>query len=611
MVNLQQFITQGNITGLPSGKDLHNLLQKNLLETLRNYAIARQELEDIWLKAYYAYSTTREGKRRMNAEAKQVIGKVKTRWRHNLKTPKAFETVETIVSYKMGAFFPNEKWFDFASAGHTSDPNFRTVLELNRKFVNLKLNEANFQDVYRMHIRDTCIAGTSAFMFPWHDVEQNSEFSVVTCFNFWLDPRSQNPNKGNIIRKYTLTKAEVVVNSQLFALVEPKQLSQQRLGRATFDRNLTEHIKHLQGINVQVTERNSDYVDIYEFWGDLILPKHNVIIKNVRANFTEDLLLSFTPNPYVQRPIIVSNYVQTSASPYGISCLQPVLPQLYYKDVMASRHADAIVSSVDPTYEVVADGVIDQSQVYFAPGHKILVTQKDTIRPLTPGGNMNNSVQDMSLIEQSIDKASGTGPFIGVGQGRASERVTKAEIDAQVAAGGNRLNDIYAHMQITLLLFLKIFRQYLSLYMMQQSSVEVRQLNPDLDFFNENIWVGVTRESFAFDVQVKPLGAANVATKEFKLRQLFDWLTIVGNNQQMAQQINWDAVLQFMTFTMLPDEAESFLMPVQQPQQTPTLEGQVQQVLQDAGAGADVRALEAAQQAGTLDQIANQIAPQL
>lgn len=619
MINLNQLEVKGDVSSLPRNQEqLKEIVRSALVSTLKEYADARNDLEQSWMKAYYAYSTSRAARRYMTAEARQVIGQVKTKWRHTLKSPKAFETVETITAYLMGAYFPNQKWFDFGAAGHTDDPNFRTVLELNRKFIDKKLNEARFKDVYRMHLREVCITGTSAFMFPWHEAMQNSKFDVISCFSLWLDPTKQHPNDANLIRKYTLEIAEVMIEKEFFNLVTEEELKNRKSGRSTIqDKNLFQKIKLLQGIQ-ELDMHSNTKIDIFEFWGDLLLPKHNIILKNIRANFTTDFVLNLQANPFVQRPIVVTNYVQLAASPYGISALKPVLPQLYYKDVMTSRHADAVVSSVDPTYEYLHDGVVDPSKVYIAPGHKIPVTKMESVRPVPLGGNMNASVQDMSIIEQTIDKAVGTGPFIGVGQGRAAERVTKAEIDAQIAAGGNRLNDVYAHIELTLLDFLKSYREYFRAYFNSVGAVEVRQMNKGMPLFNEDIWAAVTPESFQFDVEIKPLGAGSVATKEFKLRQLFEWLSIVGQNQQMAQQVNWSQVLQYLTFVMLPDEAGFFLVtPEQQAaaQQAAagpaSLEQQATDVLRNAGAGADVKALQAAAQAGTIPAAIQQITPQL
>lgn len=610
MINLNDYNLVGDTSNLPSGDKLEEVIHLALINLLGQYSTTRNTLEDRWAKAYYAYATTQEAKRNLTNVAKQVIGKTKVHWRHRLKSPKAFETVETIVSYLMGAFFPNDKWFDFTNKGHTADPNFRTVLELNRKFVDNKLAEAQFRDMYRMHLREVCITGTSGFMFPWVDGIQNAKFNVLSCFELWVDPHSQHPNDANLFRKYTVPKAKVIAHKAFYNLAKKDHYGNQNT--IAYDRNMVEHLRRMMGIDVYAqTNNNSTDVDIFEFWGDLLLPQHNVIIQNIRASFTLESLYNFMNNPFIKRPIVITNYVQLANNPYGIGALQSVLSQLYYKDVMMSRHADAVVASIDPTYTYLHDGIVNPNEVYLAPGHMIPVTQADAIRPLQTGGDMNASVQDMTIVEQTIDKATGTGPFIGVGQGRAAERVTKAEIDAQVAAGGNRLNDIYDHIQGTLLRFLKDYRNYFRVYFKGSLPVEVRQLNPEMAMFNQELWVNVDISTFQFDVEVKPLGAANVATREFKLRQLFEWMQIVGQNPEMSQRVDWGQVLEHITFTMLPDEAAFFLLPPQQPMTASDPASQLNEVLMNAGAGGDVKALESAAMAGQLPAITEQLAPTL
>ena len=133
--------------------------------------------------------------------------------------------------------------------------------------------------------------------------------------------------------------------------------------------------------------------------------------------------------------------------------------------------------------------------------------------------------------------------------------------------------------------------------------------------FQQELWAEVTPESFMLDMEVKPLGAGSVATKELKLRQLFEWMSIVGQNPEMSQAVDWKQVLEHLTFIMLPDES-AFFMKQEQPQVAQDPMGgdpmaQVQKALQATGGGADIRALQSQAAAGTLPQTIEKLTTQL
>ena len=179
---------------------------KELQRLLDDYSRERFQLEWNWRSYYTNYLTTPEAKRsNLTHVSRNLGGDVDVNWRHNIKSPKAYEIVETLTSYFMGAFFPNERWFDLIPQ-EPMGVEFGTLIELNRQFMNNKLEQAMFKSNCRVFIRETCIAGTSALMFPW--VDNNIRFRVLSPFEFLLDPRAQMANDANMIRSYELSLPE-------------------------------------------------------------------------------------------------------------------------------------------------------------------------------------------------------------------------------------------------------------------------------------------------------------------------------------------------------------------------------------------------------------------
>ena len=577
---------------------------KELQRLLDDYSRERFQLEWNWRSYYTNYLTTPEAKRsNLTHVSRNLGGDVDVNWRHNIKSPKAYEIVETLTSYFMGAFFPNERWFDLIPQ-EPMGIEFGTLIELNRQFMNNKLEQAMFKSNCRVFIRETCIAGTSALMFPW--VDNNIRFRVLSPFEFLLDPRAQMANDANMIRSYELSLPEFkqYIREDVFNLTTLKESEDMMSPTVSpshdfrIDKDTFNSVSRLMGLSdIPRTNQRGRFVRIYEFWGDIIL--EDVVLRDVRASWTDQgILLALDANPYVGKPFIIGTYSRLSQSPYGIGALQPVSSQIFYKDQLTSRNADNVAVASDTMLEVVQDGILDPDDVFIAPGKKFFVTERDSVRPINMQYAGGVTVQEMGLLDQTMDKAIGTGPFIGVGNQRQAERVTAAEVQAQRDVGGSRLSDVFSELESTFLLpFLQRFHIYCRQFYQGGDSVRLGVVHVPID-----------PRIIDFPFTVKALGAANVADKEYNLRQLLDWLAIVGQNQMLAALVNWGEVLRELTYMMNPMIAERLVMSAQQMQGPSTPAGELQESAEFLGGGAAQGALQAAQQAGTMPQLTEQLA---
>jgi len=98
-VDLSGLATIGDVSGVTIGD-----ITKALNEQLDYYRNSRQGLERLWLEYYINYLTNPESAKANLTAASRHIGQVQTTWRHDLKSPGAYQTVETLVSFFMGAF---------------------------------------------------------------------------------------------------------------------------------------------------------------------------------------------------------------------------------------------------------------------------------------------------------------------------------------------------------------------------------------------------------------------------------------------------------------------------------------------------------------------------
>lgn len=523
-----------------------DIILARLKELRRNYKAAREPLEILWDDYYASYLTTPAAARRVSStSAKRQVGDVNTAWRHRLKSPKAFETVETIVSWMMSAYFPNEYWFDIRPQTPMYDANFQQQLDVIKFFLSKGLDQADLKRKFRMFLRELCIAGTAAIAFPL--VGESLKLDVMPCYSFYLDPESQDPNESNLIRNYTVSTIQLIklVKDEYFNVAELKDIVPERGNNYNPNQSIVDqNLSTFMGIQVGVNSEQKYYHEVYEYWGNLICDDGMLI--NVRATFTDDTLLGIERNPFMKRPFVIGSYIPLARSPYGVGALQPIASQLYYKDILTSRHADNVAVASDTMLEIVQGQVLEPDKLTIRPGQKIMVTKPGSINPIVmPASNV--AMQEMATIDQVIDKATGTGPYIGVNAGRSGDRVTAAEIAAQREAGGNRLTDVFSDIEVTVLLpLLKGYYYYLQQFATTMESV-IRTPTDEYYIINGS--------AFQQDIEFSILGAANVADKEYRTRQLQAFLDLAGSNEQMAQRVNWDEAIKALAQLIIPDMA--------------------------------------------------------
>ena len=588
-----------------------DLILARLIELRKNYQAARQPLESLWDDYYASYITTPAAAARVSSSvSKRIVGDVNTQWRHRLKTPKAFETVETIVSWMMSAFFPNEFWFDLRPQTPMYDPNFQQQLDVVKFYLSKTLSDAGVKRKFRIFLRELCIAGTAGIAFPL--VGTSLKLDVMPCYSFYLDPEQQDPNEANMIRKYTVSRVQLLtlIKDEYFNVAEVKDFEDLTAapsrGMFGHDSKVQGNLNQLMGVQAGNQSEARYYHDVYEYWGNIIVEDKMLI--NVRATFTGDKLLGIERNPFERKPFVIGSYIQLSKSPYGIGAIQPIASQLYYKDILTSRHADNVAISSDVMLEIVEGQVLEPEKVVVKPGQKIMVTQKGSINPISfPMSNV--ALSEMSLIDQTIDKATGTGPYIGVNAGRSGDRVTAAEISAQREAGGNRLTDVFADVETTVLLPLLCgYYYYLRNF---AKALEAVVYSPEGNYFV------IRGEAFNQDVEFITVGANNVADKEYRTRQLIDFLNLAAGNEQMAQRINWDEATQLLAKYFVPDTAQRLVQAAPAPAPDPNQQmqdpmmGALNEAAAYSGGAVGQQALQAQVASGQLEASSEQVRQQL
>lgn len=560
-------------------------------ECALDWSTRRQELETIWASSWAHYFSTPHSAQWLRERALDLgQSQDENDWRHKVHTGKGFDLVETVNSYLQQAFFPAEDWFDLSPCmppPEDSEDSWYDRVNRVKKLMQRKLKEANFEDWWDIFCRQLCVVGTSVIALPYRFetkptmrkvptrtpegtvfrpkllekvIRDGLDIEVVDMFNFFIDPDSAFSGvvDSNCIRRLTKTKAEVIrlIDEGVYSLGSVEDVRKATRTQLTnYSQTNLDDLQRMVGLQYSDQFRPSDVLEIIEYWGDLYL--EDIVYRDVVVTILDETILSMETNPFWDgKPFIVGTYVNTQGSPYGVSLLQPVLGQLHQMFEIQNHRLDCDELIVNPMYVVVDDGVVDLENLYSEPAKLIPVADINNIKPLPIDRGSNISINDEGLLNQSIEKTTGVGAYLGVNSGRNAERVTAEEVKAQRDAGGNRLNRIHSHIETTSL-FKFLTKMYSHLQQFVSGDVVVKVPARDKGVIYE-FWV-VGEQELQDDYEIHPLGASHIADKEYEIKNAVDYASIMSGNQELAQRANWDEVANHITRKFMRDNWEKFV----------------------------------------------------
>jgi hypothetical protein len=566
---------------------LHTL--RTLLESWKS---SRSQLDAHWKECWANYFGTPNAQDWIRSNAlKQTVGDIAVDWRHHISQGKAYDIVETAIPYFKSASFPNEDWFDLVPTYPLPDESgdTRTYLRGLKEFIKGKLDESRFKSIWEIFLRQLCITGTSCISMPWRTetrastqtvlsdvgdkkdipvtkvIKNSPDMAVEDMLDIWVDPDSDDPNRANMIRRFTLRRGELVrlVEQGVYPkanLSILKSINAFRRGRNS-DRADIDSFSY-----GNTSSLSTDVIEVYEFWGNLELS--SVEYYDVIVTWVGDVLLRVETSPYMGgRPFVFAQYTPIPETPYGYGMLSPVLGNLHELDTLSNCRLDGLDVTLQPTFLVVNDGTVDPNDVFVKPGRVIPVANPDSIRPLIVDNQFQSvSISEEQLREQLIERRTGTGTFVGTAPGRNGDRVTAAEVEAITSAGGNRLSGVYENIERQALL--EIIQRCYNYCQQFQEFPEIVPVT-GLDSA-EILYLQIGAEQLIHNMSVTPIGSKHIADKEYNTRQLMSWLAAINSTPMIQQYINWMEVATELTRTFIHNNPDRFISePQQQPEQNP------------------------------------------
>lgn len=582
-----------------------NTIAEFVMEQFTDWSQQRQPLEEDWKAAWAEYFSNCRSADTIREEAFQQIGDVQTDWRSKIPTGKAFELVEDANSYLQGAFFPNKQWFDVYPQKMIQDPDWQELLRVLQKYIQIKLDDAYFQEWWDMNTRQCLITGTSVLALPWrYDavnttknvqvidikgrkkvvpkqvkkvIKNGLDISVIDMFDFFIDPHAVDTKNANCIRRYTKTKGELV------RLVEDGTYNQTNtstiVGIENANRTHSESTSNQADVVVFAGATDDGYdplerIEVLEYWGDICV--NGVEYTDVCATVVDGTLIDFKPNPFWGgKPYVVTTFVRTHESPYGIGLLSPILGQLHQLFVTLNHRLDIGELVVNPMWKVLQDGTLDLDSLFSAPGKILPVADINNIAPVQYDvRNLGINVQEEQMLEQRVERVTGVNAYVGQGQGRDAERVTAEEVKSKRDAGGNRLGRYHKHMEETALReLLEKAYSFIQQFVVEDEVVRVTGSVPG-SIGGSYDFIQVGQDELQHDVDIIPVGSDWVIDKEREITERLDFITLASQHPEMSQMINWEEVIKDLARRMVKQDWDKFIKLQQpMPQMPPMPEG--------------------------------------
>lgn len=494
----------------------YQVIEKDIPTIVSEEIKARESVTDEWINLWSLYKT-RPILERDDEDSS---------WKSRLNDGKAFEIIETVGSYIRNALFFSDAWVKIDSNEPGLDEPGNAITPIVSKFFADTLNKSNLRREFRVFLTQLLLCGYSA-MYPYYDEDKKLCFEAINNYDVYIDSSKRyNPNTSYSFRRIQLNYGEFEnwVSDGYLDISEFKSTEDAWTALSDSQNSNRQSDLYANRDTTQLDE--CDFIVVCEFYE----PNEKCLYR-----FVDDYELGKEED--VECPWIVAFLFETPEDCYALSLLSSSLGLIYTNNYFQNKRLDSLALSVDNMWLFVDDGVTDPASIKSKPGSVIQVGRPDSIVPMPfAANNTALSYQEQLNLEQKIDKNTGTGAVISANTFRQGERVTAKEINAVKEAGGNRLTDIYNHIEQTFVVPLL----YKSLSILQKhikKAAVVRVFGDEsgvYDFFQ------LLPKDLQHNYLVSVTATQSVINRDKNISLLNEFLATVSQVPQFQEMINYE-----------------------------------------------------------------------
>lgn len=559
--------------------------ERSVYDNIEQERLTRSGLNDKWIQLWHLYKT------------KPLKVESEGEWHSKLNDGKVFEVVETVGSYIRNALFYSDQWVNLEAR----EPGLAEIVPIANSFFIDSLNNSNFKREFRVYLVQLLLTGNSAMNVTW-DKDLGLIFETLPIHNTYVDSSRRFDSRFSF--SYYETQMNYPEFLSMWSKFNELDISDPE---AAFDTlaNSTES-EDIEKVNLRdtikpVSERLINLVQYYcPIEGELYYMVNDVCIG---CHEVKDCPWTF------------ASLFETPESAYGMSLIESSIGMILEDNVLMNRRLDNIAVSVDNMWLFVDDGVTNPEDIRTQPGKVIVVGRPDSLTPLhPPANNFNVTYTEAQMLEQKIDRNIGTGAGISANAYRTGERVTATEIRSVKDAGGNRLTDLYEHVEATAILPI-LYKAY-ELLKKNTKKKTIVKLSNNSEPGNAG-YFEMLPQDLRYDYRVRLSATQSIINRDRNIQLLTDFLTLTANVPQFQQMINYQNLFYDLLVKFGFDDPGRYIMQAQpqQPGEAPptpdsgmptTPLSEANAVMEDIAPGANV--MQGLQASGQLPGLMNQLA---
>lgn len=481
-------------------------LEQTIYDRIEEERLTRQALNDKWLELWHLYKT----------KPLKVVSEGE--WHSKLNDGRVFEVIETVGSYIRNALFYSDQWLQLEAR----EPGLAEVAPLANAYFLDCMNNSNFRREFRLYLVQLLLTGNSAMVVKW-DSERGLMFDTLGMHNTYIE------SSRRYDQRFSYSFFETYVNYAEFL--------------DTFDRynelegEPEEEFTRLVNISYADDVERNNLRDTTKLADERLITivQYFCPIEQMLYYMVDDLCIG--SHDADEPEWTIATLFETPESAYGLSLVDSSIGLILENNVLMNRRLDNIAVSVDNMWLFVDDGVTNPDDIRTAPGKVITVGKPDSLQPVRPpSNNFNVTYTEAQTLDQKIDRNIGTGAGISANAYRTGERVTATEIRSVKDAGGNRLTDLYEHVETTAII--PLLHKAYELLKRNTKKKAVVKLSSNKEQGNYE-YFQMLPEDLRYDYRVRLTATKSIINRDRNIQLLTDFLTLTASVPQFQQMINY------------------------------------------------------------------------
>lgn len=483
-------------------------------------------------------------------------------WQAKLNDGRVFELIETVAGYIRNALFFSDRWAQLEA----TEPGLAEIVPLvNTYFVDC-LNNSNLKREFRIFLTQLLLTGFSGIIPYWDDEEDSIAFKAVNSYDLHIE--SSQRYDENI----SYTFREVQLNYTEFCswveagLLELDDADEGWKKYATADNSRQAELYNLRDMPPLASQ---EYVIVVEYY----CPHERELYRIIG----DDCLYEAECE---ECPWLIGLLFETPEEAYPLSLVSSSIGLILANNILHNRRLDNMALSIDNMWLFTDDGVTNPSDIKSEPGKVITVGRPDTLVPLRPpANNFNVTYQEAQVLDTKIDRNIGTGAMISANTYRKGERVTAEEIESVKDAGGNRLNDLYEHLEATVIIpLLKRCYKLIRENTKRSKVVKIASTSSSAyDYFQ------LLPKDLEYDYRIRVAGTQSVINRDRNVSLIRDFITLVGSVPQFQQLVDWQNLYFDLLVKFGFDEPSRYIVKQEDNTQPAAPQSPIQQMAATAG----------------------------